>query len=363
MDATNPRTADPTTTDRYRGCLIGGAVGDALGAPVEFMSRSEILTKFGPAGITAYAPAYGRTGAITDDTQMTLFTAEGLLRAHVRQRMRSTHPAYTSVTAHALQRWLLTQGTRPQADLGVDEDGWLIQQRELYQRRAPGMACLSALREMTDFNTPASNDSKGCGDVMRVAPIGMFAASTFHRLHDQKFAAETFRLGMENAALTHGHVSGQLPAGVLALMVGLVLRGADLADATETAMALLRQHRGHQETTDLLEQAVHLASSQPGSLDALSTLGEGWVAEEALAISLYCALGAPSFEEGVTLAVNHSGDSDSTGAITDNLLDGLELRGVIQSVADDLATAGDWPIGEFSESRETDYYWNRYPGG
>ena len=61
---------------RFRGCLLGGAVGDALGAPVEFWSRSEILRQFGPDGVRDYIPAYGRIGAITDDTQMSLFTAD-----------------------------------------------------------------------------------------------------------------------------------------------------------------------------------------------------------------------------------------------------------------------------------------------
>lgn len=72
------------TIDHYEGCLLGGAVGDALGAPVEFMSLDAILRKFGPSGITEYFPAFGKTGAITDDTQMTLFTAEGMLRVVTR---------------------------------------------------------------------------------------------------------------------------------------------------------------------------------------------------------------------------------------------------------------------------------------
>ena len=77
-----------TVRERCLGCILGGAVGDALGAPVEFMRRREILDTFGPDGITEYAPAYGGLGTITDDTQMTLFTAEGLLRAHVRYSVR-----------------------------------------------------------------------------------------------------------------------------------------------------------------------------------------------------------------------------------------------------------------------------------
>ena len=74
-------TASPLSIrSRFQGCVLGGAVGDALGAPVEFMKRDAILRRFGAAGITTYAPANGGLGTITDDTQVALFTAEGLLR-------------------------------------------------------------------------------------------------------------------------------------------------------------------------------------------------------------------------------------------------------------------------------------------
>jgi len=67
----------PDLADRFRGCLLAGAAGDTLGAPVEFMGLASIRDRFGPGGIRGLAPAYGREGgAITDDTQMTLFTAE-----------------------------------------------------------------------------------------------------------------------------------------------------------------------------------------------------------------------------------------------------------------------------------------------
>ena len=239
------------------------------------------------------------------------------------------------------------------------------------------MTCLSALRQMPDFSTAASNDSKGCGGLMRVAPVGMFAASALAHLEGEEFAAEVFLLGSENAALTHGHISGQLPAGVLGLAVALILRGSPLNDALCAGLEVLKHQRDHEETSKLLETAVSLAASRPADPDALATLGEGWVAEEALAISVYCALGASSFEEGVVLAVNHDGDSDSTGAITGNLLgaalgldaipahflEDLELRDVIEEIADDLATAAEWKFSEYSSGPEFDYYWNKYPGG
>src|SRR5215471_13633198 len=126
----------------FTGCLLG----DAVGAPVEFHSIHLIRDKYGSAGITDYVAAYGRRGAITDDTQMTLFTAEGLLRAIARRRHKGAcHPA--SVIQHAYIRWLRTQGVRRQSPFSQDEmDGWLIGVKDLHSGRAPGATCLSALR-------------------------------------------------------------------------------------------------------------------------------------------------------------------------------------------------------------------------
>jgi ADP-ribosylglycohydrolase len=61
--------------------LLGAAVGDALGARIEFMRLPEIWRRYRHAGVADYVEAYGRRGAVTDDTQMTLFTAERLMRA------------------------------------------------------------------------------------------------------------------------------------------------------------------------------------------------------------------------------------------------------------------------------------------
>ena len=148
------------TRDRYRGCLLGGAVGDALGAGVEFMSLDDIRCRYGSMGVTSYVPCYGRSGAITDDTQMTLFTAEGLLRA---RRQGGDVPG---ALWQACRRWLLTQGYRGSAAA----DGWLIGQEFLHHQRAPGTTCLSALEDgRPGMPERPVNDSKGCGGVMRVA--------------------------------------------------------------------------------------------------------------------------------------------------------------------------------------------------
>src|SRR5262245_33898314 len=141
----SPGSASRRTPEHFSGCLLGGAVGDALGAPVEFHSIQVIRKKYGSLGITDYDFAYGRRGAITDDTQMTLFTAEGVLRAITRQRHKGIcHPA--SVIHQAYIRWLRTQGGLSRTSFPQDEmDGWLIGVEGLHCRRAPGNTCLSAL--------------------------------------------------------------------------------------------------------------------------------------------------------------------------------------------------------------------------
>jgi ADP-ribosylglycohydrolase len=193
---------------------------------------------------------------------------------------------------------------------------------------------------------------------MRIAPVGL-------ALRDYSFSA-----GCEIAAITHGHHAGYLAAGYLAEVVADVLDGADLRYAACAALGRLGKERGHEETTAAVEKALALAAEGKASASVVESLGGGWVAEEALAIGLYCALVTRDFTHGVLLAVNHGGDSDSTGAIAGNLLglvhgeagipkswlDQLELRAVIAQLADDL-----WAHFGRERSYECDDF-DRYPG-
>ncbi len=128
---------DLTLADRVEGCLLAGACGDALGAPVEFMRLPEIQRRYGHGGIRDFAPVYGRTGAITDDTQMALFTLEGLLRAHVGRHERGNGDVVSRVHA-AYKRWLRTQ-IEPYLAFFEDEDGWLIRHRTFGRRARRGI--------------------------------------------------------------------------------------------------------------------------------------------------------------------------------------------------------------------------------
>ncbi len=292
------------------GCVLGGAVGDGLGAPIEFSSIDTIRRQYGPAGVVDLPVL-----EITDDTQMVLFTLEGLLLA----RQHGVDPLLTVRAAYG--RWLHTQGGPL-----VSDDGWLMADQRLHSRRAPGHTCITALKHNE------KNDSKGCGGVMRAAPVAVWS-------RDMR---EVFTLAVGTAQMTHHHPSGYLSAGALAVIVAALFGGSDLPSAVASARAELVRWEGHEEQTVLLDKVMGLGPLTPEEIE--SELGGGWVGEEALAIGLHAALVGADFATALRYSVNHSGDSDSTGSICGNILgardgvsviptawlDVLELRDVME---------------------------------
>ena len=290
---------ETTLKSRIRGSLLGGALGDALGAPVEFLDERLIRTKYGPRGIQQLDKAYGRIGAITDDTQMTLFTAEGVLRGLVRSRVRGI-ASLEQCVFYAYRRWLYTQGTIKKE---FHCEGWLLSHQQLHSQRAPGMTCLSmAQTAQLDPEFVAPNNSKGCGGVMRVAPIGLWNATRTKQTPDAR--ADAYRDAKRVAAMTHGHPTGAVAAGCFAAIIYVLALGSSLPDAAESAIAVTREDTDHEETVNAVREAIRLAE-KPRSRANLFLLGEGWVAEEALAMSIYCALTAESFVDALCLSLIH----------------------------------------------------------
>ncbi|WP_433500005.1 ADP-ribosylglycohydrolase family protein [Sphaerimonospora sp. CA-214678] len=348
--ADRPAEDHVTYGSRVRGCILGGAIGDALGAPIEFSSLGGIREEYGPAGITGLVPdGNGGIGLITDDTQMTLFTLEGLLRANVRFAQRGFCHV-PSVVRSAYLRWLDTQQyDAPPArdDRHAFRTGGLREQRWLYARRAPGNACLSGLDAQRGGQAdggaggevrlgepgPVNPRSKGCGTVMRSAPFGLAGGAP----------RQIFATAAECARITHGHPTGHLAAGAFAVLIHFLVCGAMIREAVADAMEILGDYPAHEETTEALRAAVALADRGDPTPEKVESLGGAWIAEEALAIAVYCALvehgGAPAdrdiLRRALLLAVNHSGDSDSTGAICGNIL-GARYG--------DLALPGEWLV-------------------
>ena len=387
-----------TLQDRIRGSLIGGAIGDALGYPVEFMSRKNILHKYGGRGVRRFQE-FDRNGkaVVSDDTQMTLFTANGLLFGVTRFCTHGILGAgLKDYVAYAYQDWFQTQ-------IGVEDYNayhycWIRDIVELNVRRAPGNTCMSALMSLMNHEI-VDNESKGCGGVMRVAPVGMMAAADANVMvkdwqgnevpRRQWTEKEVVRLGGDCAAITHKHPLGYLPAAFMADLIYYILMydepitfnvlesfiDAVYADVKQEYTSE-REQQALGELWALIKKAVSLAGDIT-VLDenAIPHLGEGWTGDEALAIAIYCTLKhLDNFEDALAATVNHDGDSDSTGAICGNLIGAivgvqaiptefkrcLELRDLIFDMADDIVKG--CTISEYhSPSTPDEERWeNRY---
>ncbi len=348
--------------DKIKGSLIGGAAGDALGYDVEFLSEDQIFHKYGAHGITEYRLING-VAQISDDTQMTLFTANAILFGETRLAMRGIGGDPMMYAPRAYLDWYTTQstsyeeGSKMQRYNGKGGISWLLDVPELYARRAPGNTCLSALGALmdgecrNDYIKEPVNHSKGCGGVMRVAPLGLHYKNIDIKKLDM--------IGAKLSAITHGHSLGYMPSAVLTHILNRIVYPEDASlslkdiviEARDTVADMFKEDEHIMELTDLINYAMELSNNNADDFENIRKLGEGWVAEETLAIAIYCSLKYQNdFSKGIIAAVNYSGDSDSTGAVTGNILGAwlgygkiedkwkknLELHDVICEMAEDL---------------------------
>lgn len=283
--------------DQLAGCLLGGALGDALGYPVEFEKVSQMSQDHD------FDKIVGKL-IVSDDTQMTLFTANALL---LDGNLRIN-------TWNCYQDWLETQFKQGKSELSHRPISWLMEYPEMYASREPGRTCLMTLMRgiLGDLNE-SINQSKGCGALMRVAPLAFI---------DRE---DPYSVAIENSALTHGHQMSHIASAALVSLLRYISEGETLCDS----VSLMRQDikrifMGSLEVKvfdDLLQQAILASEKDFDDMEIISRLGEGWVAEETLAIALYCSLKySNDLKKALRVAVLHDGDSDSTGSVTGQML-------------------------------------------
>jgi ADP-ribosylglycohydrolase len=182
---------------RFRGCILGHAIGDALGAPIESLGAAEIRQTYGQYGVDDFEPWGGHPkGSWTDDTQLMRATAEGVLRAAACEAEERRH---CDPAEFVRERYL----------------AWRATQDDPRERRGPGATCLEALAEGgTGTPDEPMNDRKGAGGIMRVAPAAL-----------AYLPEPAFERAAEFAAITHGHPTGWLAAGFYADVLSRVVRG------------------------------------------------------------------------------------------------------------------------------------------
>lgn len=249
--------------------------------------------------------------------------------------------------------WLCTQTGKKKK--GYDKC-WIRNVPELNVRRAPGNTCITSLNDILRGVDPINN-SKGCGGVMRIAPIPLYGATA-----DRIDIQEVCKLAADASELTHQHPLGYIPSALVAYVIYKLVK--DEAPERETCKDYIREGlkviaelfpnypEEVKRFTTLIKTAILWSDISTDDVRTIEEeLGGGWVAEETVAIAVYCSLAYfDNFERAMIASVNHKGDSDSTGAVTGNILgaaigydaipqhfkDDVELHDVILHVADDL---------------------------
>lgn len=362
--------------DRIRGAMIGCAAGDALGYPVEALSEAAIVERYGLRGITDYDLEENGTARITADTQLMLLSANGILFAHTRGALRGIMaPVYQYFDAFYMD-WYRLQTTERASRSRV---GWINAYPALSAKRAPSPTSMRVFSsdKFGSMDEPV-NDSKGSGCLLRTVPIGLSYSDDPAYLLD---------LAANTAALTHGNEVAWMASRALALIISLIIhQELSITEAVNKTLKALDKSFPDSRTvvyelSRTIRSAMSLATSASSDLDAIHALGKGWVADEALAIGLLCALRHENDIAGaMTFAANHGGDSNTTAAIAgtlvgarigfnaipDRFVDRLELVDVILELADDVTTdcpMSDWgpsnPVWEHKYIYEDYAYWRR----
>lgn len=280
---------------KYRGCMVGLALGDCLGFPVEFCkTMKEIEETYGPGGIKDLPdPAL-----VSDDTQMTMSVARAIL---------GIKPLVGTLEDDAtIERY----GARVASEF-VE---WFKSQKDPKNSRAPGLTCMAACQELATgkyWRISGIPESRGSGAAMRSAPIGLW----FH-----EDIPNIVQYGIATAQPTHlDDVSSCASVGT-ALLCSVAMSGVPVGLWGHELMVVTGG------ISEDFSRIINAATSAVGTLSpekALSAgcIGEGWQGHEAVASAMYCCMSCQNdFKAAVLMAANTVGDSDTIACITGALM-------------------------------------------
>lgn len=332
----------------FQGCLLGMAVGDAMGAPIDGKRYQEICQMYGPAGLLGYDSANG-LAEITSYSQVALFAANGLLVGSARGQ--SSSKDLLRYVTKALKEWARVQHLPGSPEKRVC---WLCHIPQMRRRRCMDPRTLDALTRDA-LGTPQSpaNQGAGPGTLTAVIPGALFFQPERMDFWDIGL------LGAQTVALTHGDPVTYLSGALLAYAVAGIVhdRECDMeTQFTNAAEAVSAQFPGQPaiKLQMLLQEAIALAKNpRVSQVQAMERL-ECNTAAQVLAGAVYAVVSSNGdFDAAMITAVNHSGKSAAVGAVTGALLgaaqgekalpefymDCLDCDSVIRELAADLHTA------------------------
>lgn len=269
---------------RFQGCIVGLAVGDALGWPTEFIHDLSIIrSKYGPDGLTDLVAGRHPAGTYTDDTQMSLCVARALIEAG-----KKSLDELMQVMAREFVEWSNSPDNN----------------------RAPGGTCMAGCQNLEQglpWRDAGVPHSTGCGSAMRTAPIGLYFWDDEARL---------IEVARASSVLTHRHPITQSAAAATALLVAWAIRGDNPDHYPERLSKIMHEMDGGHAVAELVAQVPHLLDRNPDEVLCAGVLGESWAGHEAVASALYCFCRSPKdYRQTVITGANTVGDSDSIACI------------------------------------------------
>lgn len=303
----------------YRGCLLGMAVGDAMGYPVDSLTLKEICRNYGPNGLLGYEPVNGYAD-VTSYTQLAAFTINGLLIALTRGQLSGRMAPYVKYVGLSSREWMASQRPWGRPDRTFC---WLLQQPEICRRRCMDTRMMDTLTRETlgTMETPVNSSSNPTSLTTAIA-AGLFYDP------DRLDQTELDRLGAETVSLTHGNPQAFLTGAALAHIISRCLCEPQipLKRLVMETVHTIRQQFGHQysqcnELAGLLHMAVTLGTGSSYTSYEVMEKFHCETAPQVLAGAVYsCIFGGEDFDASMIAAVNHSGRSTAVGAITGAIL-------------------------------------------
>jgi len=304
-----------TNLSAYRGCLLGLAVGDAMGCTVDSKNLDEILRDYGPDGLLGYDLVNGHA-EISSYTQIAAFACNGLLLGLTRG-----HPGPSMGYARlALKEWAYTQHFH--RDSG-NTSCWLCKMPQLRRHNCMDARTLDTLtRDVTGTPEEPANRAVSPGTLTAAIAIGLL-------FYPERMPFEDIgRLGAQIVALTHGEPMAFLTGSVLAYAVAGIIQEPEcplkdqfLHAAAAVAAQFGQEYPQARELQTILKKAVSMSLRPLRShAEAMEKL-ECSTSAQVLAGAVYAALASNGdFDTAMIIAVNHSGKSAAVGALTGALL-------------------------------------------
>ncbi len=297
--------------------LLAGAIGDAFGYQVEFDTIKTIKQEHGSTGLQKFTrlPALA-----SDDTQMSIFAMDAINYA-IEKNLATKKEVLENITLSFCD-WYITQTANFKKDGQGCATPLARENSILWNRRAPGNTCLSALNHVDhyiDHYNPMDaldlkiNESWGCGAVMRAAPV--------IGLKDLNYSlSDICDVAVMQGAITHGHPKGYLPSAALVNFL-LLSDKKPFNELINSSITILKGYDHHEDCVQGLEK-LRTALNDEKVLkedELIEAFGDGFDGLSAVLIGIYCSYKAQDFKEAITLSSNHSGDSDSTAILAGEL--------------------------------------------